>query len=105
MLERLKEVKDGLRRMVLSEDWKKWVRSLNGSAKEEAEAVTAVIEDTNKFWTWVDECCTIMEPAFVMIRLLEHETQTVAEVYAAAAKVCTPSPTPSSIMLSSTLYA
>ncbi len=82
------ELKDSLRRMALADDWKTWVRSLTGSTKEDAEAVTAIIEDTNKFWNWAEECCTVMQPAFAMIRLLEHETQTVAEVYSAAAKVC-----------------
>lgn len=80
-------VKENLKRMVLCPDWKQWVRTLTGSQRSEGEWVSETVDDSAAFWPKAEAACDIMAPAFAMMKGLESESQTVAEVYAAAAEV------------------
>ncbi len=80
-------IKDNLKRMVLSPEWKQWIRSLSGSQRTEGEEISEAIDDSAALWPKAEAACDIMAPAFAMMKVLESESQTVAEVYAAAAEV------------------
>ena len=85
MVKRLLKVKEGVKRMILSDDWKRWLESTR-SIRAEATDIQLVIEDP-RFWSRLEEICVVMEPAFKMIKLLEADSQTVADVYATAVEV------------------
>jgi hypothetical protein len=85
MVKRLLKVKEGVKRMILSDDWKRWLEATR-SIRSEATDIMAVIDDP-RFWSRMEEICVVLEPAFKMIKLLEADAQTVADVYATAVEV------------------
>lgn len=87
MLQRLLLVKSGLQQMVVSTQWKDWVRPMSASEKVVAADIEDQVLDNTTFWASVNEVCTVMQPAFLLLRQLEGDEPNAGAVYAAAAAV------------------
>jgi hypothetical protein len=79
MFQRLLEVKGKFKHMVMSSDWKWWASNLAHSARDEAKEVAGTIKDTRGFWACIQEICTVMEPAYVMMKLLDLKSDERAD--------------------------
>ncbi len=81
-------MKERLRRMAVSSRWASWREGLPRSRAAEADEVTEILNDNASFWPCVQEAIEALEPAYALLRTLDSDRPTLANVYYESSRVC-----------------
>jgi hypothetical protein len=80
LLQRLREVRDGLSTTVVTRQWKDWVKSCNSEQQQQAKAVVDTICN-DSFWNEVDNIIAITDPIYLVLRFSDGEGPKMGEIY------------------------
>ncbi len=89
VLERLREVKPALERMVTSSNWSDWVKKRPPQQRDLAHSIKTHIMDNTPggFWSKCDELLELMLPVIIFLKLVDSNTPQISKVYYRAGKV------------------
>jgi hypothetical protein len=83
VLERLVEVKDALKRMMLTKGWEDWKVRQQHTTRGKADELQDLIFATgpSSFWSRAGEAISLLSPALRMVRAMETDLPTSHIVY------------------------